>query len=238
MSRKLHAQPNTIRFVLQFYKCLAKPEELALLKPAEAKLAGTNTLRRSVRELPAGMAALVTEAQRRFAAKEFDKAEELYVQVLREDEKNFGALANLALIQIRLRHFDAADQHLKQALALAPDDPYCLQVLGRLRWLQKKPDEALDALSRAAQLDSQNPELQDLLGVVLSEKGQRAAAEAAFRKALILAPNFADAHQNLAYHYLLQDPPLTELGRYHYQRALAAGLPHSLDIEKLLDKKP
>lgn len=223
--------------VLEAQKIPYTTEELALLKAPEPRLAPTNTLRHSVRELPVGLAALVTEAQRYLTAKQFDKAEALYLQVLREDEKNVGALADLALIDLQLNRLDAADKHIQRALELAPDNPDCLLILGRLRWFQKNNDAALDALGRAAQTDPRNPEIHNFLGVILSEKGQRTAAEAAFRKAVLLAPNYGDAHKNLAYFYLIQQPPSVELARWHYQKALAAGLPHNADIDKLLDSK-
>ena len=39
--------------------------------------------------------------------------------------------------------------------------------------------------------------------------------------------------------YITQQPPLVELARWHYQKALAAGQPHNLELEKMLDaKKP
>ena len=75
------------------------------------------------------------------------------MQVLQQDNKNVPTLANLAAIQLDLDHLEAAEINIKQAVALAPDDPYSLFVLGRLRFRQKKYDEAMDALSRAAKLD-------------------------------------------------------------------------------------
>jgi Flp pilus assembly protein TadD len=159
------------------------------------------------------------------------------LQVLREDEKNVSALSDLAFIQIMLDRLDAAEKHLKAALEIAPDDSYALLILGRLRMSQKNYDDALQALSRAAQGDPQNAEIQDDLGIALVKKGQRGPAEAAFRKAVLLQPGYGDPHNNLALFYLTQQPPLVELARWHYQKALAAGLPHNAEIERLLESK-
>jgi len=63
----------------------------------------------------------------------------------------------------------------------------------------------------------------------------RGAAETALRKAIQLEPNHASAHHNLAVIYLTQKPPLVELAKWHYQKALAAGHPRNADLEKLLD---
>jgi len=223
--------------VLEAQKVPYTAEELALFKPSEPALASATAARKPVREVPAGMAALVAQARSYFFTKQYDKAEALYLQVLREDEKNIGALSDLAFIQVKLQHFDAAEKHLKTALAIAPDDPYSLMIMGRLRMQQTNYDDALQMLSRAAQGDPQNAEIQNELGIVLTEKGQRAASEAAFRKAILLQPGYADPHHNLAFFYLTQQPPLVELARWHYQKALAAGLPHNAEIEKLLESK-
>ena len=179
--------------------------------------------------------ALVAEAQRLYANRQLDKAEEKYLQVLQQDNKNVPTLANLAAIQLDLGHLETAEINIKQALALAPNDSYSLFVLGRLRFSQKKFDEAIDALSHAAKLDPQDAQVQNFLGLALSEKGLRGPAEAALRKAIQLDPGYANAHANLAVAYITQQPPLVELARWHYQKALAAGLPHNPELEKMLN---
>ena len=118
-----------------------------------------------------------------------------------------------------------------------PNDAYNLSVLGHLEFLQGKYDEALDTLSRAANLDPQNPQIQNYLGVALAQKGLRAQAETALRKAIQLDPNYGDAHNNLAVIYISQQPPMAELARWHYQKALEAGQPRNPDLEKMLADK-
>ena len=104
-----------------------------------------------------------------------------------------------------------------------------------VKFRQEKYDDALDALSRAAKLDPQNAEVQNYLGITLSNKGMRGPAETALRKAIQLQPGYGAAHQNLAVVYVTQQPPMTELARWHYQKALAGGQPHNADLEKILD---
>jgi Tfp pilus assembly protein PilF len=65
----------------------------------------------------------------------------------------------------------------------------------------------------------------------------RHAAETAFRKAILLNPNYAGAQNNLAVFYLTQQPPSVELARWHYDKAIAAGFPHNPEMEKLLEEK-
>jgi tetratricopeptide (TPR) repeat protein len=215
------------------------PDEMALFKQNEPVLANTNTSaeRKSFRQLPAGSAALVTEAQKYFSDKEYDKAADDYRKILKLDENNPLILANLATIEMEQGKLDDAGKHLQAALAKNPDDAYNLSALGYLRLRQEKYDEALDALGRAARLDPQNAEIQNYLGVTLGHKGLRAQAETALRKAIQINPDYAPAHNNLAVIYISQTPPLAELARWHYQKAVDAGQPRNPDLEKMLAEK-
>jgi Flp pilus assembly protein TadD len=134
---------------------------------------------------------------------------------------------------------DAAEANIKQAIALAPEDAYSQMDLGRLRLQQEKFDDAIDALSRAAKLDPQDAQIQNFLGLALNEKGLRGPAETALRRAIQLDPGYPNAHNNLAVMYLTQQPPLVELARWHYQKALAGGFPRNPDLEKMIEvRKP
>ena len=214
------------------------PEELALFKQSAPQLtANPNAEKKSIQELPTGAASLVAEAQNYFSAREYGKAEADYQQILKQDENNGLALANLAQIELEENKLDDADKHIQAALAQSPNDAYNLTVLGRIRFSEARYDEALDALSRASKLDPQNPDIENYLGVTLAQKGLRAQAETALRRAVQLDPNYGAAHNNLAVIYLTQQPPMVELARWHYEKALAAGQPRNPALEKMLADK-
>jgi tetratricopeptide (TPR) repeat protein len=217
-------------------------EELALFNKPEPKIVAAaqpdpRAGKKSVRELPPGSTPLIAEAQKFFAAKQYDKAEENYLQVLNKDQSNVPTLANLALIQLQLNRTAEADKHIQQAIKIDPDDAYSLSVLGQVKFRQEKYDEALEALARAAKLDAQNAEIQNLLGLTLSQKGLRGPAETALRKAIQINPGYGEAHNNLAVIYLSQQPPLVELARWHYQKARAAGNPANPFLEKAFEAR-
>jgi tetratricopeptide (TPR) repeat protein len=240
--QEMTAQLTSLRARLEVLEARQVPyaaDELALLKAPAARLAPAAPLatRKPVRELPAGTVALVAEAQRSFAARQYDKAEEKYLQVLRQDDRNIITLANLAVIQMELNRLDEAEKHARQAVTLASDDAYSHSVLGQIKLRQQKSDEALDELSHAAQLNPQSAEIQNFLGIALSHKGLRGPAETALRKAIQLEPGYGTAHNNLAVIYLNQNPPMVELARWHYQKALAAGHPQNPELEKALNAK-
>ena len=232
---RLNEQVKTLRARLAVDEAQPVPytgEELALFRPSSPPLADTGE--HSVRELPSGSAELVASANSHFAAGDFDQAAGDYKKILEHDENNGLALANLANIELQAGHLADAEKHILAALAKSPDSSYNLFVLGNLRFQQQKVDEALDILSKAAKLDPENPEIENLLGVTLGQKGLRLQAETALRKALLLNPDLAQAHSNLAVVYISETPPRAELARWHYMKALAAGLPHIPGLEKML----
>ncbi|MDD5141209.1 MAG: tetratricopeptide repeat protein [Verrucomicrobiales bacterium] len=233
----LNDQIKTLRARLAVDEALAVPytaEELALFRQAAPQFAGLDTEKKSIKELPEGSGQLVAEAQKFFAAKQYDKAGDNYQKILQRDENNSIVLGNLAAIEMEQGKLDDAEKHLTTAVAQNPDDAFNLSMLGYLKFRQEKYDDALNALGRAAKLDPQNPEIQNFLGVTLGHKGLRVQAETALRKAVQLAPDYAAAHNNLAVIYINQQPPLVQLARWHYEKALAAGQPPNPDLEKAL----
>jgi Flp pilus assembly protein TadD len=225
------------RAKISVYEAKAVPftaEELALFRGTPPTLSTNMAPPAPARELPAGTTALLAEARRHFAAREMDKAELKYQEVLRQDDRNVVTLANLAVIQLEMNRLDEAEKNARKALAESPNDDFSLLVLGQIQFRQKKYDDAVQTLSRAAQQAPEDPEVQNHLGLALSEKGMRVAAEAALRKAVQLRPGYGTAHHNLAVVYISAKPPSTELAKWHYQRSLAAGASRDPDLERLL----
>lgn len=212
-------------------------EELALFRKNTPAPVNPDANKKSIKQMPAGTAELVASASRHFARREYDQAEADYQKILDRDQNNGIALANLATIELQQGKLADAEAHIQAALGQSPDDPYNLSTMGFLKFRREKYNDALNYLSRAAQVDPNNPEIQNYLGLTLSELGQRKPAEAALRRAIQLAPGYAPAHNNLAVIYLTQTPPLPELARWHYQKALEAGQPRNTDLEKMLSEK-
>jgi tetratricopeptide (TPR) repeat protein len=221
------------------------PEELAMLNEAPshppAQLPATSAapvehprVAHSSKDLPPGAGPLMADALRASMERDFAQAESKYQEILRQDANNVYVLAYLANAQFAEGHLDDCEKTVDRALALDPEDPASLYLLGVLRYRQEKLDAALDALSRSAKLNSTNAGTQNYLGCVLADKGLRPAAETALRKALQLEPDYGDAHYNLAFVYATDKPPSPELARWHYKRAVDLGHAKSPALEKLL----
>ena len=216
-------------------------EEQALFKsPTSPIIVGSMTNsaatdKKSVRRVPPGAGALVSEAERAFAARRFEEAEQKFSQALKQDDDNIYLLSNVAAAQFELGKLADSEKNIAKALKIDADDPASLTLLGILRFRQERFDEALTALSRSAQLAPNNADAQNYLGITLSQKGQRTAAEAALRRSLQLQADNPAAHYNLGVIYATQKPPFTELARFHYGKAVSLGHQKNPEFEKALD---
>jgi Flp pilus assembly protein TadD len=209
------------------------PQELAVMASSAPALAeATNPSQQT--SLPPAATTLIAEARREFSARNFERAEAKYEEAIRTAGKHAPALADLATIQMERGKLEDAERTIEEALGITPDNAYSLSVLGQIQFRRGRYDDALDSLSRAAVLDPKSAEVQNFLGVTFGQKGMRTQAETALRKALQLQPGFGQAHNNLAVIYAAQQPPLLELARWHYQKAIAGGLPQNPELEKML----
>jgi Tfp pilus assembly protein PilF len=211
------------------------PQELALFQPGPLA-ADPASNKKASHKLSGGNAVLVAEAQNYYTKREYDKAAADYEKILQHDANNPLALANLASVEVEQNKIPDADKHIQAAMAQTPNDAFGLTVLGRVKFAEADYDGSLDALERAAKLDSKNAQVENFLGVALAEKGLRSQAETAFRKAIQIEPDYGDAHKNLTIFYLTANPPMVELARWHYEKALAAGVAPSPDLERMLDQ--
>ncbi|MCZ7634976.1 MAG: tetratricopeptide repeat protein [Verrucomicrobia bacterium] len=185
-----------LRARLEAYEARAVPftaEENALMQKTAAVTLQADTPRaqRQLRQIPAGAATLLSEAQRAFVLRRYPEAEAKLQQALQLDERNADMLTYLAASQLEQDRLEQAEANLQRALAVDPQNADGVSLMGLLRFRQEKYEEAFDLLSRAAQLNPDNPYTQNYLGVTLSQRGQRKAAETALRRAVALDPNYA-----------------------------------------------
>jgi Flp pilus assembly protein TadD len=240
----LNPEIESLRARVEVFEARAipySPEELALFQKPPAPTSATASpgpaaLPPASNTTSSNTFALMAEAERSFAARDYARAEENYRTLLLQNATNAALHANLAAVHLEAGQLDQAETQLNAALAADPNDAHATALLGHLKFRQKKFDEAIEALNRAAKLNPRDADVQNLLGVALSQKGLRGPAEQAFRKAIVLSGNHAGAHHNLAVFYATENPPNLPLARFHYQKARSLGHEKNPDLEQLLTR--
>ena len=91
-----------------------------------------------------------------------------------------------------------AERHYRRTIALVPNHADAHYGLGEALRLLGKTAEALPCLIRAHELQPQDAEILNCLGISLEENDHEQDAEQAFRRALAASPNYHDARANLA----------------------------------------
>jgi tetratricopeptide (TPR) repeat protein len=108
------------------------------------------------------------EAKAQAAAGNFDRAAELFRQVLKEDPDNVSALQGLTDALVAQGHWHDAVEPLQHLDQLRPNDADRLFQLGQMESWQSNRNQALNLLSRSASIDPSNVAHQEYYAEVLS----------------------------------------------------------------------
>lgn len=136
------------------------------------------------------------------AAKQNSDAIEYYTQATQANPADFGAEANLGILEQNSGRKADAEAAYRQALTLKSDDPKSVagiqeNLAGLLR-LDGKLDEAATLLTQAASADPTNVSVQDNLGAIYEKQGKKDLALAAYKQALTLKPGNGVATDGIA----------------------------------------
>ncbi len=127
-------------------------------------------------------------AQAYFHLKEYDQAQPILEQVVKEDPDSFQAHNLLGLIYADKGQIAQAVQAFTNAVRLQ-DDAEAYQMLGYLHTREQRPRQAADALEKAVQLEPKNALAHLYLANAYMLLGQQARGEQEYRKALELDPS-------------------------------------------------
>ncbi len=126
------------------------------------------------------------------------KAIPWFEKALAVDPNFLPALRSLGATELQLNNLDAAKTTLLKATTSHPDDSLAWLELARLHRAQGNASAAIEASSKAIQLEPELTDAHKLLGLTQSESGSATAAESSFRAAIQLDPNDAESRFNLA----------------------------------------
>jgi tetratricopeptide (TPR) repeat protein len=143
----------------------------------------------------------------------------LYKEAVRHKPDSLAALLGLGRALETSGQRTEAVEAFRRATQAAPGDALSWRELGQIYMKQGEQAEAVAALEKSLQVDREAPETHYDLGLVRSQPGgDPGHAEASFREAIRLAPDYPEAHMNLAI-LLFQSQRAEEAG-YHFERAL------------------
>jgi len=184
--------------------------------------------------LPESFKTLVKQAEADFRARDFTGAEKLYRQVVEANPENHFVLANLGATLLELGKVDEAEFVIRKSLKGAPDDSFALTTLGVALTKRSRFEQAAEVLQRAIRLDPLNFAAHNYLGVVYCERGDYSNAQQELKRSIKLQPAYPDAHLNLAVLYATAKPPLKELARQYYAKAIELGATANPAVEELV----
>jgi predicted CXXCH cytochrome family protein len=148
-----------------------------------------------------------------------DEAIRWYKEALRKKPEFRPATKQLAATLIGKGEYKRATEVLRQAVTTPPADEALFTDLGNAYLRQRMLPQAQQALTRALEINPDQAEAQNLLGLVAVQKNNPADAEARFRGALRSQPDFPEAHNNLG--NVLAGAHNYPEAEYHFQRAIA-----------------
>ncbi|HEY5425551.1 MAG TPA: tetratricopeptide repeat protein [Candidatus Tumulicola sp.] len=126
-------------------------------------------------------------------------AVDYFNRALRIYPKSTDILNGLAIGQMQIHDYAAAEQTFARCLNVEPEDYACTNDLGSLYLDQKRYDDAAPELARAHALAPEGPEALVNLGYLADERGDRARAIGYYAEALYVWPYSADAYVNLGF---------------------------------------
>ncbi len=174
----------------------------------------------------APQASALEQAKSEAAAGHYDRAAQLYRQVLSSDPNNAAALKGLTDALVATGRWRDAVPALQRLDQLQPNDPNRLFQLGQMESWQGNRRQALDLLSHSTQIDPSNAQHQEYYAEVLSwDAATRPEAAKVFQHALQLAPN--DVNLLVSYAEMLSWNSATRAQSMEYYKKALSQDPHN-----------
>jgi len=184
--------------------------------------------------LPPEVAAIAKEGALAVSEKQWEKARDLYLAMVKTAPENALGYANLGVAEHQLGNLLAAAGNLGKSTELNPHIARNWQTLGLIHYERGDLSLALSCLARAIHEDPTEAESHLILAAVVRDYGWPEAAVSELQRAVEINPKLASAHYNLAITYLEAKPPRLELARRHYHAAIDLGATPSSEIETVL----
>jgi tetratricopeptide (TPR) repeat protein len=138
-------------------------------------------------------------AGRQFHEQRYAEAIESYQRILKVKPDQAIAHGKLGMLYWMTGRKEEAVAELGQVAKYDADEPYGCSVLAWMKYLQGKPEEALEFYRRADEIEPFDPQINYKWGLALLKVGQSSEAGERFRQALRADPRHAGACQSLSH---------------------------------------
>jgi tetratricopeptide (TPR) repeat protein len=123
------------------------------------------------------------------------------VQSIPEADRDVDVNYAIGRIHLGRQENEEARRYLMKALEQRPDNPDILRSLLDLDRREGRLEESVARIENAATVHEDNANVQQLVGTLALMRGDGAAAEAAFKRAIELDPNLVSSYRQLAQFY-------------------------------------
>lgn len=164
-------------------------------------------------------------------SEQIEQAQELYLQILKDDPNNTDALHLLGILMAQQGNYQQACEFLEHALAINPADAQIHNSMGNVLNNLQNFERALYHYQEALKSHPQNPVLHNNIGSLQQKLKNLSAAISHYRQAIALKNDYSDAHYNLGL-ALMQTNELTEAAA-HLNAVLQLNPKHSRAYDNL-----
>lgn len=202
-------------------------------EPPEAELAAS-LAEQAARDVPLTVRQSLEAGNAAFSSGNYAEARQHYAQARTVLPNHLLLLVNSGLAAFYDNDPAEAEALLRRALAEDMEVPAAWQVLGLIYLDSQRFEQAMASFAQVVIREPRNSRARNYLGVAIGQLGWFDGAEAEFRRAVELDPEYADAHFNLAYFALQRRRPAVEIARRHYLEAVKLGAPRDPELEKMI----
>lgn len=128
----------------------------------------------------------------------FEEAAAAFEAGLKIDPDHVECLSKLGFVLCLLDRNQQALPYEERAVELSPQDPRALYGLALALWRNREPTRAQEVCRQFIQIEPNDPQIWFIQGNAQAAQGKFSDAEASFRRAIELYPEFHDAHLSLA----------------------------------------
>ncbi|TDU81655.1 tetratricopeptide repeat protein [Prosthecobacter fusiformis] len=184
--------------------------------------------------LPDHTTVLAQKAATAFGEQKWEEARAAYEEMLKLDENNALAWANLGAVEQQAGKTAVALECFEKAVQINPKLAQSWSALGLIYSSEGDTYRAISCFTRAIHEEPTDARAHNYLAIAAKNLGWIDAAQNELQRAIELNPQYGIANFNLALLYLDQKPPAIELAKRHYEKAVSLGVEKDEIVERRL----